>query len=179
MSTPIDVIDLFAGPGGWSEACRALGLTEAGIELDPSACATRAAAGHLTVRADVAAFPVGQLAKRGRGVLGSPPCQGMSAAGKGDGIGDIPLIHQALDDLAAGKDPRAALAEACSDARSPLVVEPLRYALAIRPEWIALEQVPAVLPLWQHIARILRGIGYSTWTGILNAARSGARITKR
>ena len=184
MNAAIDVIDIFAGPGGWSQACRALGLREVGIELDPWACATRAAAGHLTVRADVAAFPVRQFARRGerparRGADLPPPCGTFSAAGKGEGVGDLPLLHQALDDLAAGRDTRGELATACSDPRTPLVVEPLRYALAIRPEWVALEQVPAVLPLWEHIARILRAEGYSAWTGILNAANYGVPQTRQ
>lgn len=174
----IDTLDIFAGPGGWSTAAAALGLREVGIELDPWACATRAAAGHLTVRADASRFSLARL--RGvRGLIGSPPCGTFSAAGKGEGVDDLPLLHQALDDLAAGRDTRAQLAAACSDPRTPLVVEPLRYALAIRPEWIALEQVPAVLPLWRHIARILRGIGYSAWAGVLNAADHGVPQTRQ
>jgi DNA (cytosine-5)-methyltransferase 1 len=178
-ASEIDTIDLFAGPGGWSCAAAALGLREAGIELDPWACATRAAAGHLTVRADVASLPVAQMAGRIRGLIGSSPCGTFSAAGKGEGIDDMPLIHQTLDDLAAGRDTRKQLAASCSDPRTPLVVEPLRYALALRPEWIALEQVPAVLPLWRHIARILRSLGYSAWAGILNAADYGVPQTRQ
>lgn len=175
----IDVIDGCAGSGGWSVAAAALGLHEVGIELDPWACATRTAAGHLTVRADVSALPLHRMAGRMRGLIFSPPCGTFSAAGKGEGIDDLPLLHQALDDLAAGHDARAQLAAACSDPRTPLVVEPLRYALAIRPQWIALEQVPAVLPLWRHIARILRGLGYSAWAGILNAADFGVPQTRK
>lgn len=177
--TGIDTIDPFAGPGGWSVAAAALGLREAGIELDPWACATRAAAGHLTIRADVAAFPVAHLRGRVRGLIASPPCGTFSAAGKGEGVDDLPLLHQALDDLAAGRDTRAQLAAACSDPRTPLVVEPLRYALAIRPEWVALEQVPAVLPLWRHTARILRTLGYSAWAGVLQAADYGLGQMRR
>ncbi len=179
MTTPIDVLDGCAGPGGWSIAAARLGLREAGIELDPWACATRLAAGHLTVRADVAAFPVAHLRGRMRGLIFSPPCGTFSAAGKGEGIDDLPMLHQALDDLAADRDTRVKLTAACSDPRTPLVVEPLRYALAIRPEWIALEQVPAVLPLWRHIARILRALGYSAWAGILNAADYGVPQTRK
>lgn len=178
-ASEIDTLDLFAGPGGWSVAAAALGLREVGIELDPWACATRAAAGHLTVRADVSTLDAGRMAGRIRGLIGSPPCGTFSAAGKGEGIDDMPLIHQALDDLAAGRDTRTQLTAACSDPRTPLVVEPLRYALAIRPEWIALEQVPAVLPLWRHIARILRAVGYSAWAGILNAADFGVPQTRQ
>jgi DNA (cytosine-5)-methyltransferase 1 len=59
------------------------------------------------------------------------------------------------------------------------VVEPLRYALELRPEWIACEQVPAVLPLWEHTARILRTLGYSAWTGILQAADFGLGQMRR
>lgn len=178
MNAP-DVIDGCAGPGGWSVAAAALGLREVGIELDPWACATRAAAGHLTIRADIAVLPLRRMAGRMRGLLLSPPCGTFSAAGKGEGVDDMPLLHQALDDLAAGRDTRAALTAACSDPRTPLVVEPLRYALAIRPEWVALEQVPAVLPLWRHTARILRAHGYSAWAGVLNAADYGVPQTRQ
>ena len=42
------------------------------------------------------------------------------------------------------------------DTRSVLVLEPVRYARDLRPEWLALEQVPAVLPIWQAFAVVLR-----------------------
>jgi len=172
-------LDLFAGPGGWSQALATLGLPEVGIEIDPAACATRRAAGHATIRADVAALPVAHLRGKVKKLLGSPPCQGYSAAGLQQGLADIALCHRVLDDLVRGDDTRAENAPRCADPRSLLVVEPLRYALAIRPDWIALEQVPAVLPLWQHTAILLRRLGYSTWTGILNAADYGVPQTRR
>ncbi|MFD0638440.1 DNA cytosine methyltransferase [Catenulispora yoronensis] len=79
MTAP-DTIDLFAGPGGWSVAAAALGLRELGIELDPWACATRAAAGHLTVRADVATLPTTRMRNKIKRLIGSPPCGTFSAA---------------------------------------------------------------------------------------------------
>ncbi|MFF5470022.1 DNA cytosine methyltransferase [Streptomyces achromogenes] len=173
------VLDLFAGPGGWSEGLRFLGLRDIGIEIDPAACATRAAAGHTTIRADVAVYPTAPFRSKVSGLVGSAPCQPFSAAGLRTGVDDMALCHQGLDDLARGRDTRVSLRDACSDPRSLLVVEPLRYALDLRPDWIALEEVPAVLPLFEHTARILRSLGYSVWTGVLNAANYGVPQTRR
>lgn len=60
---------------------------------------------------------------------------------------------------------------------SLLVVEPLRWALALEPRWIALEQVPPVLPIWEAMAAVLRERGYSVWTGCLSAERYGTIAT--
>lgn len=173
------VLDLFAGPGGWSQGLSTLGVREVGIEIDADVCATRAAAGHTTIRADVAAYPTAQLREKVSGLIASPPCQTFSAAGLRAGNDDLPLCHQGLDDLARGRDTREQLRAACVDPRSLLVVEPLRYALALRPDWIALEEVPAALPLFEHTAHLLGTAGYSTWTGILNAADFGLAQTRR
>lgn len=179
MTAPGRILDLFAGPGGWSEGLRTLGLRDIGIEIDPAVCATRAAAGHTTIRADVAAYPTAPLQGDVSGLIASPPCQTFSAAGLRAGNTDLPLCHQVLDDLTRGHDTRDTARAACSDPRSLLVVESLRYALDLRPDWIALEEVPAVLPLFEHTARSLAAAGYSTWTGVLNAADFGLAQTRR
>lgn len=177
MTPPI--LDLFAGPGGWSEGLRMLGLRDVGIEWDAAACATRAAAGHLTVRADVAQLAVEPMADRISAAIFSPPCQAWSRAGKRLGIADQPLVHQAVHDLAHGRDTRAALLAQCQDPRSLLAAEPMRYLRAIRPEWTVMEEVPDVLPLWQQYAQVLRNWGYSAWCGVLNAADYGVPQTRR
>ena len=195
-------IDLFAGPGGWSEAARALGIREVGIELDAAACLTRAAAGHRTVRADVSAFPLERLAARIRGLAGSPPCTVFSAAGDGAGNAVTGRLADLVRCSFAGQDKRGAfrrmiaadLAESDwrrdipeadraakierAAASAVLVAEPARFIAAGHPEWIALEQVPAVLSLWQVYAEELRRRGYSVWCGKLNAADYGVPQTR-
>lgn len=177
------VVDLFAGPGGWSHALHVLGVRDVGLEWDEWACKTRARAGQLTIRTDVAMYPAWPLVGRTRGFIASPPCQAWSMAGKRLGLLDQPLVHQAVADLAAGRDTRAKLLTACKDPRSLLAAEPMRYLHALHqvgePEWIAMEEVPDVLPLWRQYAVILRTWGFSVWTGILNAADYGVPQTRR
>lgn len=173
-----DTVDLFAGPGGWEEAARRMGLRTIGLEIDAAACATRAAARHTTIRADVTTYPTTPCTGVRR-LIGSPPCQPYSQGGHRDGLADMSLAHQAIHDLARGDDTRVRLQPATRDPRSLLVAEPMRYAVVLRPETIALEQVSAVLPIWRQYAEVLRGWGYSTWAGILNTADYGLEQTRR
>lgn len=146
-------MDLFSGGGGgWCLGLRKLGAEAVGLEWDGPSCATRAASGLHTIRCDVSAYPAERFMGV-QGVIGSPPCQSFSSAGK-----------------------RAGLA----DPRGQMVYEPMRYVRVIRPRWVALEQVPEVLVYWRWIARELRTMGYSAWTGVLNTADYGVpQIRKR
>lgn len=170
------IVDLFAGPGGWSEGLRMLGWSELGIEWDEAACATARAAGHERLQADVAALDPADYPCRG--LIASPPCQAWSMAGKGGGRRDVLHVVACLIEMAAGRDTRDETSKLCEDPRSPLVVEPLRWIKALEPEWIALEQVPPVLELWELYADVLRGMGYSVWTGVLEAERYGVPQTR-
>ncbi|MFI7337167.1 DNA cytosine methyltransferase [Streptomyces sp. NPDC050085] len=176
------ILDLFAGPGGWSYALKVLGVRDIGLEWDEWACKTRAAAGLNTIRTDVAQYPTEPLIGKVHGLIASPPCQAWSKAGKRLGLKDQPLVHQAVADLATGRDTRAQLLAACQDARSLLAAEPMRYLHALnqhgQPDWIAMEEVPDVLPLWRQYAHILRAWGWSVWTGLLNAADYGVPQTR-
>jgi DNA (cytosine-5)-methyltransferase 1 len=177
---PWDAIDLFAGPGGWDVAATRLGLDVIGVEFDDAACATRKAAGLATWQGDVAA--VGNLdRRRGKvgGLIASPPCPGFSAAGKGLGRKDMPHIVECLRELGKGRDTREHLRSVCLDERSPLTVEPLRWALAMQPTWLAWEQVPAVLPLWEKCAEILRYHGWHVATAKLYAEEYGVPQTRQ
>jgi DNA (cytosine-5)-methyltransferase 1 len=242
-------LDLFAGPGGWSTGAQALGIADVGIELDVAACATRAAAGHKTIRANAAAFAAGHLEGKVRGFIGSPPCTQFSAAGNQAGNAVTTELAASIRDLFAGKPTRAkhrkAMFRALRDSRwliekapakvppgadrlwtreaqdewkrklrarkdsrakrlraqmtddsrylrraersarywaavrsASLVVEPARFIHACIPEWVAMEQVPAVLPLWEVYAAELRKMGYSAWCGKLNAADYGVPQTR-
>ncbi|WP_405019588.1 DNA cytosine methyltransferase [Kitasatospora sp. NBC_00070] len=173
MTEPRPDLALFAGIG-FAEALRGHGRTEIGLELSETACRTRAAAGHATVRCDVAQYPVEPFAGRVAGFTAGPPCPPFSKAGLKAGIGDMHYIAVTIRDLAGGTDTRPWLNEMCTDPRSPLTAEPMRWLAALRPEWVVLEQVPAVLPLWELYADVLAGWGYSVATGVVDAASYGA-----
>lgn len=143
------IVDLFAGPGGWSEGLRLLDerlhATEIGLEWDADACATRSAAGHKTIQTDVATYDCARFAGA-TGLIASPPCQDFSWAGTKAGL---------------------------EGERGQLIHEVLRWTEAIRPQWIACEQVPQALPVWIDFEETLQGWGYATWAGVLNAADYG------
>ncbi len=62
---------------------------------------------------------------------------------------------------------------------SLLVVEPLRWVLALKPRFVTLEQVPEVLGLWSQMAGILDTLGYNCWTGVMEAERYGVPQTRK
>jgi DNA (cytosine-5)-methyltransferase 1 len=173
------IVDLFSGPRGWSEGLRMIGLTDVGLELDADAARTSHKAGHLTIQCDVTQYPTTPFVGRKPKLIASPVCTPFSRAGKQGGITDLPLVFQAVHDLAHGRDTRAQLKSACKDDKSILAAEPMRWLHDLRPEWVCMEQVPDVLPLWKQYAGVLRAWGYSTWTGILNAADYGLPQTRR
>lgn len=122
MTGHYDALDDFAGPGGWDEGARLLGLRTVGIEHDLDACRTAAAAGHARICADVAAYPSAPF----RGVAGyiaSPPCQAWSTAGTKGGHRDRSSCHELADRMAAGDDGTSWVE--WEDPRSPLVCQPV------------------------------------------------------
>lgn len=171
------ILDLFAGPGGWDEGARMVGLSPIGIEWDHDACRTAVAAGHPRIRADVAQYPTAPFVGKVEGLIASPPCQAWSMAGKRKGEADRHHCHTLADRMAAGDD--STDWTEWEDERSPLVCQPVRWVRDLRPEWVALEEVPAVLGLWEHFARLFRAWGYSTWVGVLNAADYGVPQTRQ
>lgn len=172
------VVELFAGPGGWSTGLRWAGYDgpAVGLEHDRAACLTASAAGHLRVQADVAAYPTSPFVGRTWGLIASPPCPTFSAAGDGAGKVDAANVLRLIADYASAREPGA---YEWVDDRSQLTAQPMRWAAALRPRWIALEQVPPVLPIWQYTAALLRKLGYRTWCGVLSAEEHGVAQTRK
>lgn len=173
------IIDLFAGPGGWSEGLRRLGHTDIGFEIDAAACATRTAAGHHTIRTDVATYPTAPLVGKVSGLIASPPCQTFqrrrAACRK--------RRHRALPPGARRphRRPRHQVRPALRLRRPALAPGRRTPALRLRhpPGLDRLGGSPRGGTLFDHTARILRGLGYSTWVGVLNAADYGMPQTRR
>lgn len=141
-----DAVDLFAGPGGWSEGMRRLGLRDFGLELDDAACRTRYAAGHATWQVDVTTVDPSMF-EGVPGLIASPPCQDFSSAGRRAGrAGESGWL---IDTVGT-------------------------WVYLMRPRWFVCEQVPEALPVWrEHAHELYRPQGYSTWCGILNSADYG------
>ncbi|MER7952035.1 DNA cytosine methyltransferase [Streptomyces sp. NPDC096079] len=87
---PIRVVELFAGPGGWSEGIAAvLGVKvdAVGVDISSDACATARAAGHRRICADITTLDPEHIALRYTvAVIISPPCPTFSPAGKLTGL---------------------------------------------------------------------------------------------
>ncbi|WP_051830719.1 DNA cytosine methyltransferase [Streptomyces violens] len=175
------IVDLFAGPGGLDLAAEILDTEEMpvktiGIEWDDDACETRKAANLLTVHGDVRDYdpdsegPDGEPVRDANVLAGGPPCQTFTVAGSGAGRRALDLVLSLVDELANAKDVSALElvmkeAESFDDERTALVLQPLKWALQAnflgRPyEAIVLEQVPAVLPVWEAMGKVLERIGY-------------------
>lgn len=169
-----EAVDLFGGPGGWDVTIRTFGIRTYGIESNHDTCLTRFAAGLPTVMGDVRKYGPANF-PNAKGLIASPPCQTFTYGGKGAGRLAMDAVL-ALASLYAARRPVDM--SGLSDERTGLVLEPLRWALeaidAGQPyEWITLEQVPAVLPVWEAIGRVLEAEGYSVATGKLSAEQYG------
>lgn len=176
----VDAIDLFAGAGGWSVAARDLGIVDYGVEIMPEARATREAADLETMHDDVWTFTSRWLDGGADGMIASPPCPTFSRAGQGHGSAALDSALAALRDRAHLDRVRLrSFPVHRDDDRTRLVLTPLLHALEdTRYEWLAWEQVPRVLPIWEACAEILRARRWHTWTGVLHSEAYGVPQTR-
>lgn len=173
LADDAEIVELFGGPGGWSQALRLLGHRDGdvGIERDRWACATRRAAGFSTIEADVLDVDPARFAAA-RGLIASPPCQALSDAGKKHGVGHRDALVDAINrrdwDFRPDRDPNVWLS-----------LQVGRWVEAIRPTWVVLEQVRAAMPLWEAFADMLAADGYFVAAMLVNAADYGVPQIRR
>lgn len=190
-------LGLFSGAGGMDVHDEELGIETWGIENNEAAVATARAAGFQVDCQDVS--KVHLLPGHGFKMLkGGPPCQTFSAAGHGAGRRALDVVLAELHHLVAvfrGEkivNPHTGWKRQTEwiryrkfdDVRTGLVLEPMRFILAAlilkQPfRRIVLEQVPAVLPVWQAYAEVLREFGYSVEVGIVQAEQYGVPQSRK
>jgi DNA (cytosine-5)-methyltransferase 1 len=172
------VVELFGGAGGWAEGLLSLGIHDVGLEWDPIACTTRVKNGHATIQTDVSAYPTGEFTAAPWGLIASPPCQPYSAAGLRLGLGDLNILIDAIKEVLDGADP-ASMTDRWADIRAGLVLEIVRWARDLRPDFVACEETPGAKPVFAAIAGALQHLGYRAITFVVNAADYGLGQTRK
>lgn len=161
----LTVIDMFCGAGGLSEGFGRAGFKiVAGIDNDREALETYAA-NHpksVAICADLSrphnfdSDGFKKLPRKVDVIMGGPPCQGVSVAGKRD-----------------GNDPRNNLYKAC-----------IAFIERFKPEAVVLENVPSITSVFDGkiasaILSNLGRLGFTTTVSILNSADYGVPQKRR
>lgn len=179
MTPAITAVDHFAGVG-WGVACHSLGIREYGVEKAKEAIWSRSANGMRTIYRDVWSGLFHPWLVPSHGLyIASPPCQTFSMAGNGEGRGALDDVVNAICDRRWTDAADLFELTVLTDPRTALVLTPLAHVWTHRPERVALEQVPEVLPIWNEIAAQMRLLGYSVWTGVLRAEQYGVPQTRK
>jgi len=181
------VVDLYAGVG-IAQAVRRLGHEELGVENEPAAIAIREANGFRTVYEDVwnadnlqAILEALDLYASGQWTLwASPPCQPWSNAGKGAARAHRESIIAAMHrGIYRDIDELREFGRSLGDENYVHVLVPLHYIFRYRPTFVAFEQVPPVLSLWQEMVPVLESMGYSAKAANLSAEQYGVPQTRK
>lgn len=179
-----DILDLFAGPGGWDEGARILGVADQvlGVELDPGACAVARAAGHARHRADVhTQDPRHPKYRHVRKLVVSSPCPTFSRSGKLTGLGeDYQKALDAVTCLGVNCDcDYRTLPGRVTDPRTALVAETARWGLHLpNADLVVAEQVPGVAYLWEDLAAEFLAQGWED-ADVFTVHAGGAGVVAR
>jgi DNA (cytosine-5)-methyltransferase 1 len=186
-TTPV-FLDLCAGPGGWDEGARILGLNEhiVGVELNERAAATAVAAGHTRILGDITALRPGDWA-HAKSLISSTPCPTFSTSGNRSGV-DYQTVLDVITHLGAHdcdctwgqiQDELGTI----TDVRTALAAQPARLALSPvmeSLEWLVLEQVPAAEFMFEDFAAELFSAGWeSVDVGVLDAIDFGMPVRRK
>lgn len=164
------IVDLFSGIRGW-ECLTA--INSLGFDNNAQAITTSDLLGYRTINIDVRDISFDGIRVLD-GLIASPPCDEFSASGLGEGRQQISEILEFLKMVGSTTKYRINLSNGAQ-----LLLEPMRWIKHFRPYWIALEQVPSVLPVWEGYAKLLRKDGYSVDYGILGAEQFGLGTTRK
>ena len=171
-------LDLYAGTG-WGVAIQRLGAQEHGVEIMPEAIATREANGMETVYTDVWDAHLAEDLEFDT-LIASPPCQAYSAAGNGAGRKALDDVLETLERLTwMDLDDLREWSLALGDERIGHVLVPLHYIWRFQPDYVALEQVPTVLPVWKAYIPHLEEMGYSVHVSVMRSEQYGVPQTRR
>lgn len=186
-----DILDLFAGPGGWDRGAELAGIDPRriqGIELDAAAVQTARAAGYNRVHGNVLDLKPADY-QHVKGLIASAPCPTFSASGKRTGLSDdFQHVLDVITHLGAEPGCDCTWEEMFGDAagivqdqRTPLVLQAVRLAFALPGlEWFILEQVPALEYMWEDIAAELYSAGWEyVDVGMLDATDFGVPSRRR
>jgi DNA (cytosine-5)-methyltransferase 1 len=162
MPSRHQIVELFAGIAGVST-----GFWESGfftpallLDIDPSAKGAfvfnHPRLGERFVCEDLSSLTAKEIVQNAgatpRGIVGCPPCQGLSEVG--------PRRHV--------------------DKRNHLVDHYFRLVRSVGPEFFVMENVPRVLSYARFLKQLRRTAArYKIWAGVLNAAQYGVPQTRR
>jgi DNA (cytosine-5)-methyltransferase 1 len=181
----LKMLDLFSGVGVGVATQAVGGIEEYGVEIMPAAIATRDGLGFNTPYNDV--WEIDKAQELGFGpdwaMWDSPPCPTFSIAGRGTGRKALDNVLAAIHnerykDIHAIKALGAEIGGSDGD-KTALVLTPLAYIHRYRPRFIGMEQVPAVLPVWEAHRGPLEELGYSVWVGYLTSEMYGVPQTRK
>jgi len=156
-----------------------LGLSEVAVDTSEAVAETRGANGMSTPQYQNA-WDTFQAQGPFDGIWASPPCQTFSLAGSGSGRRALDSVVELIQDRTF-EDIKSlqATSRYLGDERTGLVLVPLHYVYELRPQFVVFEQVPSVLPVWEACSSVLRGLGYSSWTGVIDAADYGVPARRK